>query len=287
MATKKKNRRRNRIITLILILVLLAGLAVLLYPSVAAWWNSRVQSRAVASYDQAVAGLTDENYAEILKQAEAYNQALYALGSATALAVPDKIDGYWDTLDLTGTGILGYVTIEKIKVQLPIYHGTSSAVLSAGAGHIQGSSLPVGGENTHSVISAHRGLPSSTLFTHLDQLEIGDTFTITVLDQVYTYQVDQISIVLPDEIEDLYIEAGQDCCTLMTCTPYGINTHRLLVRGTRIETGSHIRVSGDATKLKAILVAPFLAVPLAIIVMILLLCSGRRRRRRGQRKHTP
>ncbi len=268
--------------TLVLVLVFVVGLLILLYPTVSNWWNERVQTRVVMNYDQAVSNLSDEDYTAIFEAAEAYNEKLAALDPAQALLSDDPVGGYEETLDITGTGIMGYVTIEKIDVELPIYHGTSDSALSAGAGHLEGSSLPVGGESTHCVISAHRGLPSALLFTNLDQLEVGDTFTITVLDRVLTYQVDQITIVLPTELEDLYIEAGKDYCTLMTCTPYGINTHRLLVRGVRIETdddASLIRVTAEAYQIDTIIVASVAAVPLLLILLVCLLVGTRRRKK--------
>ncbi len=227
--------------TILLVIVFFVGLSVLCYPTFSNWWNSRVQSRAVAVYDEAVAALSEKDYTAYFEAAEDYNKRLAAVGSAAALADPELVKGYEDTLDITGTGIMGYITIDKIDVRLPIYHGTSESVLSVGAGNLEGSSLPIGGESTHSVISAHTGLPSSLLFTHLDEMEVGDIFNITIFNEVFTYQVDQVIIVLPTEIENLYIEEGKDYCTLMTCTPYGINSHRLLVRGSRIypeeETG--------------------------------------------------
>lgn len=281
---KRTSKNRDRLMTIILICVLLIGLAILLYPSVSNWWNERVMTRAVATYDEAVSNLTDEDYSAYFEAAEAYNEALQEVGSAAALSAPDLIEGYEETLDITGTGIMGYITIEKIDVQLPIYHGTDASVLQVGAGHLEGSSLPVGGEGTHCVISAHRGLPSSLLFTNLDQLEEGDTFTITVLDQVFTYEVDQISIVLPDEIENLYIEDGEDYCTLMTCTPYGINTHRLLVRGHRVdnEETSHIRVTAEASEIDTFLVALFLAIPLLAVLLIWLVIYTHKKKRKQQ-----
>ncbi len=273
---------RKHATTIILVIILLVGLSVLLYPTISNWWNSKVQTRAVASYDEAVTNMTEADYSAYFEAADAYNAALAKIGSPSMLVNPDQLDGYWDTLDITGTGIMGYVTIEKINVELPIYHGTDSSVLSAGAGHLQGTSLPVGGETTHSVISAHRGLPSAKLFTNLDQMEVGDTFTVTVLDQILTYQVDLITIVLPTEMEGIYIEDGQDYCTLMTCTPYGINTHRLLVRGVRTETAetAHIRVTAEAYKVNTAMVALVIAIPLFIILIICLLVFSRKRTRR-------
>ncbi len=279
---KKKRKISNRVITIILIVILVVGLAVLLYPTIANWWNERTMSRAVASYNEAVADMTEEDYTEAFAAAEVYNEEIYQLGSATTLVFPERVEGYDEILDITGTGIMGYVTIDRISVELPIYHGTADNVLAAGAGHLEGSSFPIGGENTHSVISAHRGLPSAKLFTSLDKMEVGDTFTITVLNQVFTYQVDQINIIEPNELEYLYIEPGEDYCTLMTCTPYGINTHRLLVRGTRIENLSHIQVDPEADKVNTLLVAVFVAIPLLIILFIWLIVSTRRNRKKIQ-----
>ncbi|MCD8148660.1 MAG: class C sortase [Clostridiales bacterium] len=282
---KQGKRKQKRLSTILIVAVLLVGLVVLSYPTVSSWWNSKVQSRAVATYDEAVAALSAEDYTAYFEAAEDYNEALAALGSSTALYSPELVEGYEELLDVTGTGIMGYITIEKIDVELPIYHGTDSSVLAAGAGHLEGSSLPIGGESTHSVISAHRGLASSTLFTHLDQMEVGDTFTITVLNQVVTYEVDQITIVLPTEIENLYIEDGQDYCTLMTCTPYGINTHRLLVRGHRIENAAgSTHVTADADQVQPLIVACFVAIPMLAALLIWLLVSTRKHKKRSQKQ---
>ncbi|MCC8195520.1 MAG: class C sortase [Ruminococcus sp.] len=255
-----------------LLMVLIVGVLVLLYPTVSNWWNSNIASHFVTEYDEAAASLSAADYSAYLEAAQEFNELVAKMGSAAAYSQTDLLEeyGYYDLLDLTGSGVMGYVTIESIGVELPIYHGTSSGVLASGAGHMEGSSLPIGGESTHAVISAHRGLPSATLFTHLDDLEIGDTFTITVLGEVLTYEVDQIAIVEPDEMEYLYIEEGKDYVTLMTCTPYGINTHRLLVRGTRVETTEvkQIRVTAEATKIDTIIVAICVAIPLIILLFV-------------------
>ncbi len=272
---------KKHLSTIILIIVFFVGLLVLCYPSFSDSWNSRTLSRLVATYDEAVAGMTGEDYQEYFKAAEAYNDSLRALGSSAALATPSLAEGYEELLDVNGTGIMGYITIEKINVELPIYHGTDNSVLQLAAGHLEGTSLPVGGEGTHCVISAHRGLPRAKLFTDLDQLEIGDTFTLTVLDEVLTYEVDQISIVLPDETENLFIEDGKDYCTLMTCTPYGINTHRLLVRGHRVDNAqtSHIRVMAEAYRVDSVVVAPIVAVPMLTILLLWLLADTRKNKK--------
>lgn len=279
----KKNKS-----TIILILVFFVGLSVMLYPTISDYVNQRNQSRAVASYAQDVDKMTDADYSAYFDAADAFNAQVAA--NENALYRPDQLTGYNETLDITGTGIMGYITISKIGVELPIYHGTSDGVLQVAAGHLEGTSLPVGGESTHAVISAHRGLPSAKLFTNLDQLEVGDTFTITVLDRVLTYEVDQISIVLPTETDDLQVVDGKDYVTLMTCTPYGINSHRLLVRGRRIETPDklkHIRVTSEATKIEPIITAPIIALPLLLALLIWLLFSTRKRKSsRGERNET-
>ncbi len=220
--------------TILIVLLFIVGVGVMAYPTVSDWWNARVQSYAVSSYNEAVAELDEKDYSSYLAAAVEYNEQLKQVGTLEALSHPDFVPGYEDTLDVTGTGIMGTITIDKIDVNLPIYHGTSTSVLSRGAGHLEGSSLPIGGKGNHSVISAHRGLPSSKLFTDLDRIDIGDIFVLHVLGDDLAYEVDQIATVLPTEVEELYPKEGEDYCTLMTCTPYGINTHRLLVRGHRV-----------------------------------------------------
>ena len=263
----KKNRSN-----IILILIFLVGLSVMLYPTVSDYINQKNQSRAVASYSEEVENLSDVDYQAYFDAADDYNRRLAE--TPDAFYRPEEVSGYTDTLDVSGTGIMGYITIPKIGVELPVYHGTSDGVLQVAAGHLEGSSLPVGGAGTHAVISAHRGLPSAKLFTNLDELEVGDTFTITVLDRVLTYEVDQISIVLPTETDLLQPVEGKDYVTLMTCTPYGINTHRLLVRGKRIENAEnqkHIRVTADALRIEPIIVAPALAVPMLLVLLVVML----------------
>ena len=277
----KKNKS-----TLILILVFFVGLSVMLYPTISDYVNQRNQSRAVANYAQSVDTMTDADYSAYFDAADAFNAQVAA--NENALYRPDQLSGYYDTLDITGTGIMGYITIAKIGVELPIYHGTSDSVLQIAAGHLEGTSLPVGGASTHAVISAHRGLPSAKLFTNLDQLEVGDTFTITVLDRMLTYEVDKISIVLPTETDELKIAEGKDYVTLMTCTPYGINTHRLLVRGRRVETPDQfkrIRVTAEALKIEPIIVAPVMALPILLILLIGMLLSTRKRKKTRGEEH--
>ena len=276
----KKNRSN-----IILILIFLVGLSVMLYPTVSDYINQKNQSRAVASYSEEVENLSDVDYQAYFDAADDYNRRLAE--TPDAFYRPDEVSGYTDTLDISGTGIMGYITIPKIGVELPVYHGTSDGVLQVAAGHLEGSSLPVGGAGTHAVISAHRGLPSAKLFTNLDELEVGDTFTITVLDRVLTYEVDQISIVLPTETDLLQPVEGKDYVTLMTCTPYGINTHRLLVRGKRIENAEnqkHIRVTADALRIEPIIVAPALAVPMLLVLLVVMLAVPHLRKRKNQRE---
>ena len=276
----KKNRS-----TIILILIFLVGLSVMLYPTVSDYINQKNQSRAVASYSEEVENLSDVDYQAYFDAADDYNRRLAE--TPDAFYRPEQVSGYTDTLDVSGTGIMGYITIPKIGVELPVYHGTSDGVLQVAAGHLEGSSLPVGGAGTHAVISAHRGLPSAKLFTNLDELEAGDTFTITVLDRVLTYEVDQISIVLPTETDLLQPVEGKDYVTLMTCTPYGINTHRLLVRGKRIENAEnqkHIRVTADALRIEPIIVAPALAVPMLLVMLVVMLAVPHLRKRKNQRE---
>ena len=276
----KKNKS-----TIILILVFFVGLSVMLYPTISDYVNQLHQTRAVANYAADVDKLSDADYTAYFEAADAFNAQIAA--DPDALYFPDRFPSYESTLDVTGTGIMGYITIEKIGVELPIYHGTSDGVLQVAAGHLEGSSLPVGGAGTHAVISAHRGLPSAKLFTNLDELEVGDTFTITVLDRVLTYEVDQISIVLPTETDLLQPVEGKDYVTLMTCTPYGINTHRLLVRGKRIENAEnqkHIRVTADALRIEPIIVAPALAVPMLLVMLVVMLAVPHLRKRKNQRE---
>lgn len=223
---------RKNLSTIILILIFLVGLSVMLYPSVSDAVNRKHQSRAVAGYAEEVEQLSDADYQTYFDAADAYNRQLNT--TPNAFYKPDLVSGYAQTLDISGTGIMGYITIPRIGVELPVYHGTSDGVLQIAAGHLAGTSLPVGGATTHAVVSGHTGLPSARLLTGLDELKKGDTFAFHVLDETYTYQVDQISVVLPSEISKLNIEPGADYATLITCTPYGVNSHRLLVRGHRI-----------------------------------------------------
>ena len=251
--------------SLILFLVFLIGLSVMLYPSFSNYWNSKRQTQAVAAYDAAVNRMSDKDYEKYFAEAEAYNQEL--AGLSDPLENYEKLPGFANILNITASGVLGYVTIDKIDTQLPIYYGTSEGTLQIGVGLLNGTSFPVGGKGSHAVLSAHRGLPSAELFSRLDEMEEGDTFQITVLNRVLTYEVDQIHIVVPENVKDLAIDSDQDYCTLMTCTPYGINTHRLLVRGVRIE-GLGKSVPADAYQVEPKEVA--LVITLVFLVLLML-----------------
>ena len=269
---------KKQLPTVILILVFLAGLSLLLYPTVSDYWNSFHQSRAIASYAQAAAELDDDAYERMRADAIAYNARLAQNGQSLTLSPQEQAD-YEAQLDVTGTGIMAYIEIPKIKCSLPIYHGTNEAVLQIAVGHLAGSSLPVGGAGTHCVLSAHRGLPSAKLFTRLDELAEGDTFLLQTLGETLTYEVDQILIVEPQEVAALGITEGGDSCTLVTCTPYGINTHRLLVRGHRVENDAQakaVRVTADALQIEPLLVAPIAAIPLLVILLAVLLLTEQR-----------
>lgn len=268
--------------TIILVLMLVIGLSLILYPTIADWWNSFHQTRAIANYDAALSELKEEDYSHLFDAAVEYNHQMRQLDFP--LMYFDQIEGYESLLNVTGTGIMGYIDIPKINVELPIYHGTSEGVLQIAVGHVQGSSLPTGGESTHCVLSAHRGLPSARLFTDLDKLQPGDIFTLSVVDRMLTYEIDQILVVLPHEVEPLYVQEGEDYCTLVTCTPYGINSHRMLVRGKRIENLAQakvIRVTADAVRIEPILVAPAVAAPILLVLLILVMLPKPKRNRRN------
>ena len=269
--------------TIILIGMLLTGLSLLLYPSFSNYWNSFHATRAIASYAEETASLNEAEYAAMLQDAHAYNQAK-AQNAATYALTDEQQKVYESLLDVSGTGIMGYIEINSIGVSLPIYHGTEDSVLQIAVGHLDWSSLPVGGESTHCVMSGHRGLPSAKLFTNLDQLVVGDTFMVRVLDEVLTYEVDQILIVEPDDVSALQLVPGEDLCTLVTCTPYGINSHRLLVRGHRVENAiaaDLVRVTSDAVKIEPVLVAPVLAMPVLLVLLILLLLPRKNGKKQG------
>lgn len=283
---KTKKKKKGYASTIILVSIFLVGLCILLYPTISDFWNEKRQSQAIINYDDLIVDLTPEDYSEYFRKANEYNRKL-SLISSPFLGHKSLENEYYDTLDVNGDGMMGYITIEKIKIQLPIYHGTSDKVLNSAVGHVEGSSLPVGGAGTHSVLSAHRGLPSAKLFTNLDKLEIGDIFTIRILDKTITYHVDQILIVLPDEVKDLYAVPGEDYCTLVTCTPYGINTHRMLVRGNRIENieeEKKVNVITEAYRIDPLIVTPAVAAPMLAILLIYLLVKSAKEKKKGKKE---
>ena len=271
--------RRNRLTTLLLLLLLIAGLSLLLYPSVSDYWNSFHSSKAISAYTEDVANLDEDQYEEMWAAAWDYNRSLLERSTGFSLTDAQK-DEYENLLNVSGVGIMGYIEIPSLSMSLPIYHGTTESVLQIAAGHLEWSSLPVGGESSHCVISGHRGLPSAKLFSDLDKLQEGDIFMLRVLDEILTYEVDKISIVEPTQVDDLQIVEGSDLCTLVTCTPYGINTHRLLVRGHRIENVQEsraIRITSDAMQIDSLIVAAAIAAPVLLVLMALLLLPKRRR----------
>lgn len=270
---------KKNLVSLILIVIMMAGCSLIAYPTAANWWNSFHQTGMVASYASAVSDMSHEEYERMLSEAEEYNAELSRNGINWYLSDEQMIK-YNSLLNINDSGAMGYIDIPKIRVQLPIYHGTDDTVLQIALGHIAGSSFPVGGESSHCVISGHRGLPSARLLTDIDDLLVGDTWTLNILDQTLTYEVDQIRVVSPSNVSDLEIEQGKDYCTLVTCTPYGINTHRLLVRGHRIANiQGNARVTADALLINKEYVAPFVAVPILTILLIILLITTRKKKR--------
>lgn len=272
-------------LTMILLFILLVGVGLIAYPTFADWWNSFHQSRAVASYAEAVADMNAEEYGKIIRKAETYNKKLAESGILWNLD-EDQEKEYEEQLNIGTSGVMGYIDIPKINVMLPIYHGIDEAVLQVAIGHIPGTSLPVGGRSSHCVISGHRGLPSARLFTDIDKLVEGDTFTITVLNQTLTYEVDQIRTVEPTDLSDLQIEKGKDYLTLVTCTPYGINTHRLLVRGHRTKNANgDAAVIADALQIEPVYIAPFVAVPILMLLVIgMFIMTGMKSRKKRESK---
>lgn len=270
-SAKKQNRTlhwaRERIISILLLAMFGIGVCLLAYPSFSDYWNSFHQSRAVSSYAESVAGMDAKEYERILSDARRYNEALAEHGITWIMPDEQKTE-YEKLLDITGTGVMGYIKIQKIDVTLPIYHGTEESVLQTSIGHLEQSSFPVRGESVHCMLSGHRGLPSARLFTDLDKLKEGDTFTITTLNETINYEVDHIWIVEPEDLSHLTIEKGKELCSLITCTPYGINSHRLIVRGHRIENvNGDAMVIADAIQIRPVFIAPFLAIPILLLLL--------------------
>ena len=270
---------KKHLLTIILILVFLVGLGILSYPTFSDYWNSFRQSRAIMSYVESVAKMDPEEYERILNSAKNYNAQIAQTGILWKMTDAEK-EAYDRELNFNNDGNMGYITIEKINVMLPIYHGTSEEVLQTSIGHLQGTSLPVGGKSSHCILSGHRGLPSAKLFSDLDKMKQGDTFTLNVLDETFTYQVDQIRVVEPSDLSNLQVEPGQDFCTLVTCTPYGINTHRLLVRGHRTANPhGDGKVVADAMRIEAIYAVPIVGVPILLMFLLVLLFHTRKRKK--------
>ncbi|MDO4623344.1 MAG: class C sortase [Eubacteriales bacterium] len=260
--------KKNRLSTVLLVLILLIGLSLLLYPTVSDYWNSMHQSAAIKSLNEYNDNLPNEEYERILEEAHAYNREIEQNGMCWKMT-PEMTQRYWSLLNFDSNGAMGYIEIPKIGVSLAMYHGTDNNILQIGVGHIEASSLPVGGEGTHCILSGHRGLTSAKLFSNLDQMVEGDTFTLNVLDQILTYEVDQIRVVEPNDIDTLVIEPGKDYCTLVTCTPYGVNTHRMLVRGHRIDNAPNaVRVQGDALIIEDKLVAVIIGIAILVIMAL-------------------
>ncbi|MBQ7325570.1 MAG: class C sortase [Clostridia bacterium] len=261
----------KKISTIVMLSLFFIGLSVLLYPAISSYWNSKTQSQVVESYENMIQNLSKEDSEAILQKAEEYNQSLRQL--EFPLQEYGKVKDYHKTLNLNTAGMMGYISIDSIGVELPIYHTVSESVLAFSAGHMEGTSLPVGGESTHSVLSAHRGLPNAKLFTDLDKVQVGDTFTVTIMDTVILYQVDQILTVTPENTADIQIVEGEDYCTLLTCTPYGINSHRLLVRGKRIDTimEKEVYIANEAYQIDTLIVTPIVALPILLVLILVVL----------------
>lgn len=273
---------KSRKSTIILLISFFIGLSVLLYPSISSYWNSKTQSEAIVDYESMLAQYKPEDYTAIFEAADDYNQKLLQLEEP--LMEHTRLTEYHNILNVSGNGMMGYITIPKISQELPVYHGTSDAVLSVAVGHLEGTSLPVGGKSTHSVVSAHRGLPTAVLFTHLDRMEIGDTFCFTILDRTITYEVDQIRIVEPNDASLIQIAEGKDYCTLLTCTPYGINTQRLLVRGHQVDASQKrsLYIGNEAYRVEPLIVMPIVALPIIFVLLVYVMVAPVKKENLGE-----
>ena len=271
---------KKQVPNIILALVFIIGLCIFLYPSVSDLINSWIQSREISKYEHLVAELSFEEYDQMIADAREYNQTLIG-GNLTQNIEKTQKEKYERLLSLDSTGIMGYLYISKINVRLPIYHGTDEATLQIGIGHLEGSSLPVDSDTQHVIISGHTGLPSSKLLTDLVELEVGDEFKIDVLNQRYTYEIDQILVVEPNETDSLELVKGKQYATIITCTPYGVNTHRLLVRGLLKDDTVDAKISGDAVIVDSTILIPIISIPLITILFIAMINIRRKRRERG------
>ena len=273
--------------TALLVLVFLTGLSLMLYPAVSNRWNGYHQTQAVLGYEKEIRNLSPGFLKKEIELAREYNRTVAVNGMVWKMNDTQRAE-YESLLNIDGSGNMGYIEIPKLKIMLPVYHGVEERILQKAIGHIEGSSLPVGGETSHCIVSGHRGLPSSKLFTDIDQLQAGDKFLLQVLDRTLTYEVDQIRIVLPQELQDLEIDPYSDYCTLITCTPYGVNTHRLLVRGHRVDNDNTdaTRVTADAMRFEPVIVAPLVAAPILFILLIYVLISTSRWNKRRTAKRS-
>ena len=272
---------KKRLPNIVLVAIFVIGLSLILYPALSDYWNSFHQTVAIATYTEAVEQIDDNTYQEMREAAKQYNDRIPNDVSRWVLNDEEKAE-YKQLLDVSGTGIMGYIQIPSLGCEFPIYHGVDESVLRIAIGHIEGSSLPIGGVGTHTVLSGHRGLPSAKLFSDLDEMAEGDVFFLQVMDETLTYEVDKISIVLPNDLEQLEIEDDESYCTLVTCTPYGINSHRLLVRGRQVETvdgGASIRVMADAIQIKPVIVAPIVAIPMLFLLLVFLLMQPKKNKK--------
>ncbi len=283
---KPKKKKKLRLSTILILLLLLVGLGVLLYPTACDYYYRWKAAQDIAQYN-AVAEGTDIDYSELWEAAEEYNRQLAESGSFTVSATAEMEEEISQLLNPLGTGMMGYIDIPAINIHIPIYQGTDEAALQAGAGYWIGTSLPTGGESTHCVLTAHNGLTKAKMFTDIDQLEIGDTFTLTILDRVLTYEVDQILVVDPDDFSEMNIVEGEDYVTLYTCYPYGVNTHRLLVRGTRIETPEETESESILQQSNPLIILLVVLAVILILLAILLLLLARRRKKKKAMQNQP
>lgn len=268
-----KNKKRG---TVILLIIMLLGIAIMSYPKISNYWNSFRQTKAILEYQKSIQNIDIKQYEKIIEDAKDYNIKVLN-GRINWHTNEEEKKEYNRILNPDGTGIMGYINIPKINVNLPLYHGTEEDVLKSSIGHIEGSAFPVGGGSTHSIVSGHRGLPSSRLFTDLDKLAIGDVWTVQILNETFSYEVDQIRTVLPNDLQFLQVEKNKDLMTLLTCTPYGINTHRLLIRGHRISNkNGDGKIMADALVIQPIYIAPYIAAGLTVILFILFLVDNKR-----------
>lgn len=274
---------RKRLTNVLLILMLLVGISLLLYPSVSDYWNSKHQTQVITTYMDSISSMDKNRYASFWDEAKAYNRDILLRENPYRVSEEQKAQ-YDMLLNPSNNGIMGYIEIPIIKGRMPLYHGTEESVLQVGIGHLDWTSLPTGGESTHCVVSGHRGLPSAKLFTDLDQIVVGDIFYLHILDETLCYQVDQILVVEPDDTKALLVEEGKDYCTLVTCTPYGVNSHRMLVRGERVEDFKAtvaVRVTADALQIEPLIVASVLSVPILALFLLLMLADDKYLRKRG------